>query len=370
MLEISIANVDEFKNLETPWNALVHSMERPSVFCSWEWVHTWWKHFGQYYKEIIFLIYDNGELVGILPLGLRYMFPEDSLVPVRVLSFYGTYELHSDYTDLIYARKDAGDCLSIILAFLTTHFKDWDVLHFSHVSEDSHLMKFFRSSTSVPSEIQPVSMAPYISLKSKFDNNSEKYLQSLSRNKRHDIRRRRNALYNSAGCSYTESSPHQNGKGMKRLFELHALRASRKQIESSFHGNKLFRFHEEISEAFEKRGFLFLRCIEVNGIAVASLYGFLFSGRLFAYQSGHDPDWETKGVGSVLLFDAICEALDRGLVEFDFLRGGEAYKGTWTNEAKTLNDIWVYNTTPRSRLFRVARRARNTAKTLILKLIS
>lgn len=371
MFEVYIATVTDLKNFKIRWNNLVHSMEKPSIFCTWEWIHTWWEHFGHRYKEFILKIYDNDKLVGILPLGLRHMFPEDSLVPVRVLSFCGTHELHSDYTDLIYAGADPRGCLSAILGFLATNFRDWDVLHFSHVSDDSHLMRFFTSNgCRFQSETRPVSTAPYIPLRSKFENNFEKYLQSMSGKRRHELRRQRRVLHDKYGISYIHSNARQHGMGIRRLFELHAMRASSKRITSTFQGEKLLRFHERISEIFEREGTLCLRYLSDGDSAIAGLYCFLFAGRLLAYQSGFDPTWELKRVGAILFFDVIHEAADRGIIEFDFLRGGESYKGTWTNEARTLYDIWVYNNTARSGLFRLACRARNIAKTLILRLLS
>jgi CelD/BcsL family acetyltransferase involved in cellulose biosynthesis len=371
MYKITVASVSDLESSRDQWNLLVRSMDRPSIFCTWEWIYTWWKHFGAPYSLRILFVYDGGELIGILPLGLRYMLPEDSLVPVRVLSFCGTYELFPDHTDLIHAGVYAKPCLKAILGFLSCNFKDWDVLHFSHVAEDRQLIKFFsHKEFGLHSDLRQVSIAPYIALKSSHDNNFEKYMQSLSRNKRHDLRRRRKALHTKYGINYRHSGPNQSGMGIRRLFELHAMRASSKKMKSSFQGEKLLQFHERISGIFAEDGALFLRFLATGETVVAALYGFLFAGRLFAYQSGLDPEWESKGVGSVLMLEAIEEAAERGLTEIDFLRGSEAYKGAWTSEARTLYDIWVYNTTARSTLFRLTNRVRSAGKGLICRLAS
>jgi hypothetical protein len=371
MCRVKVATLEEFSSCKEQWNSLVRSMKRPSVFCTWEWVHTWWEHFGGKYEAFILLVYDNDHLIGILPLGLRRMIPEDGLVPVRVLSIFGTYELCPDDTDFIYSGIDAGGCLRAVLEFLSTKFKEWDVLHFSHVAEDNHLLQFFSSNRScLQRKVCAVSTAPYIPLESKFGNDFEKYLQSLSSNKRHDLRRRRRGLHAKSGINYVHSIPGQSGVGIKQLFDLHSLRANMKGIKSSFQGERLLRFHRKISQVFEQNGSLFLRFLDAGGTAVAALYCFHFEGRLFAYQSGLDPDWESKGVGSTLLFDVISEAADRGVTEFDFLRGGESYKDTWTSETRTLYDVWVYNSTVRSTLFRLTSRARSTGKKLIHRLIS
>ena len=371
MCKIRVATLSDSESSRDQWNLLVRSMDRPSIFCTWEWIQTWWEHFGEDYTPFVFFVYEDENLTGILPLGLRYMLPEDSLVPVRVLSFCGTYELFPDHTDLIYAGVHAKPCLNAILGFLSCNFKDWDVLHFSHVAEDSQLMKFFSHNGSrLHADLRQVSIAPYIALKSKYDNDFEKYMRSLSRNKRHDLRRRRKVLHTRYGINYMHSGPNQIDIGIRRLFELHAMRASRKKIKSSFRGEKLVQFHKRISEIFTGDGSLFLRFLATGETVVAALYGFLFAGRLFAYQSGLDPEWESKGVGSVLMLEVIDEAAERGLTEIDFLRGSEAYKGAWTSEARTLYDILVYNTSARSALFRLTNRVRSAGKGLICRFTS
>jgi hypothetical protein len=370
VIKIKVATFNEFKNCRVIWNNLVQSMERPSIFCTWEWIYTWWEIFGRNYKNIIFFIYDDECLIGILPLGIRKMFLEDSIVPVRVLSFLGTYELYPDYMDFIYNGCDSKTYLNSIFDYLVKNFNDWDVIHFSHVSEESHLMRFFSSKTSqMRNDINYVSTAPFISLKSRFEGNFEKYLQSLSRNKRHDLKRRRKILYDRFDINYVHSGATQSGMGIKRLFDLHEMRAKKKRKKSSFQGDKLLSFHEKIADIFEKDGHLFLRYLKANGCAVAALYCFFFAGQLFAYQSGIDPDWENRGVGSALLFEAINEAADGGVSEFDFLRGGEAYKDTWTNETRKLYEIWIYNNTLRSVMFRWTNQIRSKTKRIIKKLI-
>lgn len=366
MYEIRVASLSDFEGSHDQWSVLVRSMTRPSIFCTWEWIHTWWRHFGTDYSLRILFLYEDGNLSGILPLGLRYMRPEDCVVPVRVLSFCGTYELFPDHTDFIHDGPHAARLLSSMVDFLSIHFSDWDVLHFSHVDEDSHLMKFFsQNGSKLQSDLRQVSIAPYISLGYRYDGDFDKYLQSLSRNKRHDLRRRRKDLHTNQGIKYVHSGWNQDGMGINRLFELHRMRANSKKMRSSFQGEKLLRFHQRLSGIFSQDESLFLRFLSTGETTVAALYGFLFEGRLFAYQSGLDPAWERKGVGSVLMLEAIHEAAELGLTEFDFLRGGEAYKSTWTSEVRTLYDIWVYNNTNRSTLFRLYSQIRSVGTSMI-----
>jgi CelD/BcsL family acetyltransferase involved in cellulose biosynthesis len=74
------------------------------------------------------------------------------------------------------------------------------------------------------------------------------------------------------------------------------------------------------------QGWLRLWFLEVDGEAVAALYGFRFAGIESYYQAGRDPAWNHHRVGFVLLAHAIREAAQDGVAEYRLLRGAEDYK--------------------------------------------
>jgi CelD/BcsL family acetyltransferase involved in cellulose biosynthesis len=100
-------------------------------------------------------------------------------------------------------------------------------------------------------------------------------------------------------------------------------------------------------------GFLYLARLDCNGSPVAALYGFYLGGRLFGYQTGFDAAWERWGVGAVLqarIFEDVIERLHA--TEYDFLRGTEPYKYTWTNQERHTIVLRLWN---KSLVARIAR---------------
>jgi hypothetical protein len=368
MFRVKIANIEEFRNSRQVWNDLVLTMKRPSVFCTWEWIYTWQKHFGNSYEPVILFILEGDELVGILPLALKKMVVEDGLIPGRVLSFCGSEELCSDHLDILSSENDAESCIRAALDFIVSEYKKWDILYFSHLAEDSNMIEFLRNGlTAVDKDMCEVSIAPYISIRKVFANNFEKYNGSLTRDKRHDLKRRRKVLHDKFGIRNVKGDPITSKEAIRDLFFLHNLRAQSKQMETSFHGEDSIQFHEEVSRLFFRNGWLRLRFLLNREKRIAALYSFAFSNRLFAYQSGLDPEWETRGAGSALLYDLIEEAFKDQMNEFDFLRGGEPYKGTWTKESRTLFNVNIYNFTLWGRFCKSAFRARRVIKTIFGK---
>ena len=139
MLRVERADARRFHDSRAEWNRLVDSMARPTTFSTWEWIHTWWKHFGKPYGLLLLFIHREDALVGILPLASRVMRTEDGVLPARILSYCGSVESYSDHLDIICAEKDAGECLDAVITFLRDDYRCWDVVHLSHVAEDAQV---------------------------------------------------------------------------------------------------------------------------------------------------------------------------------------------------------------------------------------
>ncbi len=362
MLTIRLADSDHFQDSRNEWTRLVLSMRMPSIFCTWEWIDSWRRSFGAAYKLLFLYIYEKNELIGILPFALKLMKIEDGVVPGRAITFCGSNELHPDHMDIIAAEVKAGLCAKAALDYLFSDLRSWDVMHLSHLSENSVLLDYIRANSDAYSTgIQQVSIAPFIPT-NQFAFEFEKYLMSLSRNKRHDLRRRNKKLTIEEGIRYETDDPFANPDCISTLFALHKRRADSKMIETTFQGKQLQEFHEDIARSFHQNGWLAMRVLKKENRTVASLYCFTFAGKVFAYQCGIEPAWEPKGVGSVVIFNLLEESFRTRLMEFDFLRGGEDYKGTWTNHSRNQYTVNIFNSSMAGRIMHDTAKMRSVAK--------
>lgn len=102
MLIKEISTQQGFNNLRSVWNALLQQSGSNTIFATFEWLYTWWEHFGQDKKLFILLAQEGEDVIGIAPLMieekkiLRY-------VPIKVISFIGTGI--SDYADFIIVKE-------------------------------------------------------------------------------------------------------------------------------------------------------------------------------------------------------------------------------------------------------------------------
>jgi len=256
MYEVRIIDVNEFKRSKDLWNDLVSKMCYPTIFSTWEWVCTWWEQFGEAYKLLILFIYEGSEVRGILPLTSRKGLFRNKWLTGRILDYCGSLEVYPDHLDIIASKEDAENCINAIFEFLSSKYKAWDVLHLSHVSEESSLTSCLKKKEfPFGSEINLATVAPFASLSGSFEN----YLKRFDHKQRYNIRRMKKKLYESHGIKYMSCDPTQNYGCLKTLFDLHEKRAREKNIISTFKGQQIFNFHNALLERTSENGWTWLR---------------------------------------------------------------------------------------------------------------
>jgi CelD/BcsL family acetyltransferase involved in cellulose biosynthesis len=301
--------LERFTTLEATGETWPAVAERSgNVFASWEWISTWWRHFGAD-RTITGAIARraDGTPVAILPL---YVFARR---PVRVLRFLGHGP--GDWLGPIHAPGDAALASTALQSMLATT-PQWDLLLAEHLRCDEPLAQQL-GGTVVRREGFPI--LPF--RKRTWD----ELLEGHSSHFRKQVRRSERRLLRAHRLRYRLSTdPQTLDADLDVLFELHGARwksgASR-----AFVGARQA-FHREFARLALERGWLRLWIMELDDEPVAVWYGFRYGGIEWYYQSGRDPSRDSDSVGFVLLCHTIRTALEDGADAYWFLRGGEAYK--------------------------------------------
>lgn len=339
MYKVKIANLKEFRGSRDTWNALASKMKFPSMFCTWEWHYAWMETFGEGYEPLILFIWEGSELKGIFPMSKPKRSAPKNLFSTRLLSYCGSSQLYSDHVDVICLKEDGELCLSAVFEFFNSEYAAWDEIELGLVSEESNIWHYFeKNKSNLSTKIEKKSVAPYLSLSGSFD----AYMKTFNSKQRYNITSRRKKLIDQFGITYSSGKPGEILKDLETLFHLHNLRANKKNISSTFNGELLLKFHHNLANLISKTDCLWLRFLRNKDDIVSALYGFEFGRHLFYYQIGIDPKWEKYGPGSVLIYEAIQEAFNKNLLEFDFLRGNEEYKSQWTQNQRSLYSIHIY----------------------------
>ncbi len=364
MLRINIASVQEIENARNRWDYLVQSMALPSVFLTWDWITTWRTHFGNNYKVLILFIYDEKDLVAILPLAQRTMKYDNSFFNLNILTICGGLELYPDHLDIIHSKdSDIQLIIERLFIFLAQRLTAWDLIYFPYLAEKgalssyllSHEMKGCRRSITN-------TIAPFIVNEHGFNY----FLQQFKRKKRYNLKRERRKLLQEPDVRIKtidgKTDDVELDAGLDELFKLHELRAQKRGILSTFTGREIHAFHRDIIQRFFENGWLRLHFLEKNHYPFAVAYGFVFAGRYSYYQSGMNPEWEHFSPGKVLISEIIKNEFDKGISEFDFLGGENKYKTFWTAEKRQLISFKLYKNNIKGILSYLYRRFREVVK--------
>lgn len=314
---VRIEQVESFAAIRPAWDELAR--ETGNVFATPEWADTWWRHFGRGRPlHLLSCRAEDGRLIAILPLYVA------ATRPLRVVRFVGHGP--ADQLGIICAAADrpaaaralrrALEALrpDLFLAENLRRDEGWGSLLGGHVlrTEGNPALSLDASSW-------------------------EELLASFSPNLRQQLRRLERKLTRERGLAYRPAGPPEElHRDLEQLFQLHAARWS---AGSAFSAQRSF--HTNFAALANERGWLRLWFLEADGRTVAAWQGFRFAGVESYYQAGRDPDWQGPSVGMILLAHSIRAALEDGVEEYRFLRGGEPYKYRFANRDAGLETLAV-----------------------------
>ncbi|WP_417910189.1 GNAT family N-acetyltransferase [Candidatus Electronema sp. PJ] len=341
-----VQDVNIFKELKEPWDDLLDKSESSSVFLTWEWLYYWWLHFAEGKELFILLLKDetSDQLLGIAPFCLEkvrlfYLFP------VKKIKFLGTDAVASDFLDCILTPGRETEAMQCICKYLFDNSQKWDVVELGDIEENSSTISLLKQNIGSNYKLFEckAQACPYI----KLPNDYEVFLKSLSSKMRTVLRWRTNQLEKKYQLEFLiDREEGQVKENIDKLLKLHNSRFKAKRGEtasSCFSGSKMRDFHYDIATNFLPKQRVKFYFFNDEKEAVACLYTFEYKNKLFFYQTGFNPEWHKRGLGTVLLGYAIRDSIERGLSEFHYLRGGEDYKSRWTKTIKRTQTLLLAN---------------------------
>jgi CelD/BcsL family acetyltransferase involved in cellulose biosynthesis len=342
-----VNNYDDFLALKDRWNDVLRRCNH-SVFSTWEWLSTWWKHFGKERKLRVLVAQEKDEILGIAPLMLsEYNFRH--LGKLRKVEFIGSQ--NSDYNDFILI-KGHEEYLKHFLNRLI-EFSDWGLLELNDINEEStsaNVLQAMSNSHKPKLKLNVSSLCPYIGLPTSV----EVFKNGLSRNMRKNLRKRMQKLQGQYKVEFkTQRDFGSTGEAMEIFFELHKRRWESKGMSGSFASNYLCDFHLDLARIFDEKNWLALYFLTVNNEPAAAVYSFDYNLKKYGYLTGFDPDFGQYGVGNILKLYVIEECIRRGFKEYDLTRGIEDYKMDWATGVRKNFVVRMANKGWREQVFQV-----------------
>lgn len=329
MKDLRVTEFNEFETLKDRWNHTLYESLDNNVFSTWEWLSTWWKHFEERKRLTILAIEDRNEIQAIAP----FVYSKLNFLrfgSLKKISFVGYPQ--SDYATLILKEKKER-YLELFFNYLNDHI-DWDYLDLQDIPEtdaSTDLLRRILKKQFKHSEEKVCNVCPYLPLPSSVDI----FMKGLGQNKRRNLRRYLRKLkkeYRVEFKKYDDIGSVE--EAMKTFFRLHQTRWKSKGEPGAFNDPTFRDFHIDVASLFATKGWLGLYFLTANNEPISAEYNFEYNHKSYNYLPGWDAEYSRYRVGSLTQICAIENCINRGLKEYDMMRGNEPYKSEWTNFAR------------------------------------
>jgi len=296
-----IEELKDFDDLLQEWDDLVSSCASPTPFLTWQWLSTWWKHFGNGRELLLWTVKDRkNKLIGIAPL----------YVEAGRIKLIGEPDL-CDYQDFVIRKGKEETYLKILLDCLRNAHRR--PLYIDSLPAFSPTLQVLGEENGCKISLQDTT--PVIHLPS----SPEEYLASLSQKHRHEIRRKIRKIETKGKVSFYCTESH------RKLGDFLKLHKS-SQEKAKFMNPSRERFFYDMAKLFSEEGWLKLFFLTLGREEIASLLCFHFQKTLYLYNSGYDLEHSPLSPGIVILAYTIQDAIQKGIKGFNLLRGSEKYK--------------------------------------------
>lgn len=324
-----------WEGIRKEYTGLYEACSVKNVFMCYGYLDTWLGRPGKNEGEEPYILmgYVGDRLVGIAPL----MAASEKHLGIRIRTLYSMGSVLGDILDWLVLPSYAEDFYHSVLGFIRekTAFREVRLSSVTpecaihpYASESSgmegwHVQEFVDAScyyVDAGAESRLIDRVPEKTVK-----DMKYYLRRLE--KEGNVRYFR--VQNPAGLEVW----------LPQFFTLHVKRWSRTDTPSRFLCEDEKRYFSELAQKMLAEGFLEFNILLLDERPIAMHLGFSDSRRLYHYLPAFDPDQRSRSPGNLLIYLMFLDAGERKLSLFDFLRGDEKYKSSWTEAAVSCRSI-------------------------------
>lgn len=338
-----VTGISEFESLREIWDELLEKSPDKNIYLTWEWLFTWWKHYGEDRRLNILLIQDNSQIIGIVPLmRLKYKI---GFLGFNLLENIGAPTC--DYGGIILAQKEREAMLALMNYFEGEIADCNTIIRLNQIPKDSEFFLLIKQSypSSLSSMLiskREICLSPYLPLTTTWD----EYFHSHSRKRRGNLKRALKQLEQKYDVKYERyNAVNQAEYGVDKFLKLKQKRLESKKLKGVWYDQRTRDFYTDVANAFARRGWLDLSLLTADGKPLSAVYGFRYGGRFYYTNTAFDPEYSEYSPGNLHIMYLIKDMFGNGLREFDFLRGDEAYKLIWTKVARSNFEVMIIKKT-------------------------
>ena len=302
---------ETFDTLTDYWFASTGNLYWNSPFILPAWLKVWWQNFGVDNELHLISVRDSEQVIGVAPLQLKG----------DTASIVGGENV-CDYLDFIVTPGKENEFFHILLDDLQKK-KNIRKLDLGLVRPDSLVISRLADiarNRGMAVKIQQVDVSYEMDLLSTWDG----YLDTLNTKQRHEVRRKLRRLNEAGDARYRllkdRTEIENSFVYFMQLFSL------AREDKASFMTSQMASFFYSLAAATAEIGILRIGMLEFKGQPVAAVMCFDYNNRLYLYNSGFNPEYESLSVGLNSKVLCIRESIEERKNRFEFLKGNEVYK--------------------------------------------
>ncbi|MBA2113086.1 hypothetical protein HOV93_02340 [Planctomycetes bacterium FF15] len=327
-------------SLRSAWNALAGNVP----FRSYDWMMSWWQHYGDGHQLFVVGVFDDDELIGLAP-----WYKAAGKTGGRTLRFLGDGEVCSDYLDVLIHPDDANRVAPFLVDWLQealTTSNAWDAMEWDNLEKG----------TSISNELAQrlmhcqamVQRLPGLNCwRLELPETWYDFEMQQSKSHRKQIRRQISRVLDTDRCQlHVCNSVVGLDAAMPILIDLHMRRRKSLDQPGCFADDRFTKFLYDAATQMMADGKCEILWLDLDGVPVAAEIHFPSEDIAYAYQAGIDPDRLSDEPGSLMQIAVIRRAIEQEKSFVDFMRGDEPYKAHWRAESRACETIRVVpNTT-------------------------
>jgi hypothetical protein len=338
-----VKEAGEFAKVKDPWEVLCAELgDTVSVFASYAWYETWWRHYSADATLNIIVMRDEGRVVGIAPLMLRRATVHG--LPISAVCFIeNNLSLHNDFIVLPAVRELF---IKEVIGCLYEHHAKWEAIVFNNMPTTS---ANYASLTKILAETgrkwrqNPTWFdSPYLVPSCAWSD----YLAGRTARTRKSLRNIENSMNKAGEASVRNIRTWAEFISVKDdIFNVMRESWAGKTGDSlASPANEAF--FEELAQSATTKGWLSIWALYLNGKMIAVEFHLKAHGKDHAMRGHYLPEFAHLSPGTYLemqILKSTFEDKDR-VQQYDFGGSFETYKRKWTEESVSHMAIWVFGT--------------------------
>jgi CelD/BcsL family acetyltransferase involved in cellulose biosynthesis len=327
MVEVcEIRDLEELACYRLLWDSWLPQAPRATFVNTYDWLDTYWRHFGHDQELRVLLVRSGGTPIGILPLCVRS--EPHGFSSLRVL----TYPLGNWGSWYGPVGSNRGATMLAAMQHLRRADRDWDMIDLrpnAPPSRDGGRVGRSMRVVGLLTDQLPYQTASVV----EFEDGWEGYLAGKSHAVRHELRSALGRVFDDHEVETIRHrpAPARDGDGDPRwdLFAMCQQVALASWQATSTSGESLVdervrHFLRDAHAVAARNGMVDLNLSLVDGRPAAFSYNYHYHGRLTGVQSGYDASLGCRSLGTALVLRTIEDSFNRRDVSYD-LGPGESH---------------------------------------------